>query len=150
MSIGRISNHSADTKSDAPRCIDDQLGRASDRFFGEGFTLVRHELTRTAHSNNRIDFTISATYPDDWSRKNGRSQKPHLSSVDAMVLTAQMIEEYLNHNESTHGTTTLWISHCSLRPGQQPVDVSRPLQASMEIEGSSDFRWGWVMCGAAW
>lgn len=114
--------------------IDHQLGDSSNRFFGEGFARVRHELTWMSGDQDRSDFAINALYPDDWSRKNGQNQSPHLASVDAMVLTARMIEEHLRHRPEAGDAGSHWISHCSLRPGREAVDVSETLRASLSVE----------------
>ncbi|WP_180342719.1 AvrD family protein [Auritidibacter ignavus] len=131
MSIDSPIIHSPEMQSIRARTIDWQLGAASERFFGEGFTRVRHDVRPTNVGSERAEFLINAHYPDDWSRKGDENQHAHLASVDAMVLAARMAEHYLQSIGVE--VANCWISHCTLDPGKEVVDVSGPLSVSLEV-----------------
>ena len=118
------------------RSIDSQLGEASDRFFGEGFTRVKHRVKPTHASAELTKFDISSEYPDDWSRKGKQNQGAHLASVDAMVLSARMAEHHLRTAVDGIDVAACWISYCALEPGNEAVDVSRPLTASLDASAN--------------
>jgi len=79
--------------------IDDLLGPAKQRFFGDGYKRVDHRLTgllsRVDERDRHIVSAAAAVgYPPDWSTKSGSNSelRPHLSTVDALVFAAQLGE----------------------------------------------------------
>lgn len=139
MSIDSPVTHSPERQSIRARTIEPQLGAASERFFGEGFTRVRHDVRPTNVGSERAEFLIIAHYPDDWSRKGDENQHAHFASADAMVLAARMAEHYLQ--SAGMEVANCWISHCTLDPGKEAVDVSGPLSAYLEGRQASTVRW---------
>ena len=113
--------------------IDNQLGDAQDRYFGLGFLRVEHTVASHTLSKHRGLFEVAASYPLDWSKKNQKPQTAHLSSVDALVLTARVVELWLQHQGLARRVAGAWFSKCELRPGRTPVDVSQPLIASLDV-----------------
>src|SRR4051812_37508327 len=81
--------------------IDTHLGAASARFFGEGFKRVAHEVTGLVITGRPglgcLTARAQILYPRDWSSKSHGALRPHLSSVDALVLAAQLAEAHLVH-----------------------------------------------------
>lgn len=75
--------------------IDDHLGPAALRFFGEGYRRTRPQLRGLAVTHEGTTSTLSAwgaiTLPDDWSVKDGEHQRPHLATTDVIALTAQAV-----------------------------------------------------------
>ena len=113
--------------------IDNQLGDAQDRYFGLGFLRVEHTVASHTLSKHRGLFEVAASYPLDWSKKNQKPQTAHLSSVDALVLTARVVELWLQHQGLARRVAGAWFSKCELRPGRTPVDVSQPLIARLDV-----------------
>lgn len=82
------------------RSVDDVLGPRSRRFFGEGYKRAEHEIrdvtvTGGPGQATRADATVRVRYPSDWSRKGDKDQRPHLSTVDVLVIGAQLCEVLL-------------------------------------------------------
>src|SRR5262249_53707404 len=82
-------------------CIDDLLGSAAQRFFGDGHRRISQLLRDiTVHSDgaggHRVLGCASVSYPPDWSVKNSAAElRPHLSTIDALLLSVALGECYL-------------------------------------------------------
>jgi hypothetical protein len=105
--------------------IDELLGDAKTRFFGAGFRMVRQELfdisvdtvERTACGSGTIQ------YPAAWSTKKTRELKPHLSSLDALMIGAGLAEVYLRSAFAIEGSAAdrMWLTRCTLKAGSNPT-----------------------------
>jgi hypothetical protein len=111
--------------------VDDYLGPRQDRFFGEGFKRVVHDITdlevRTVNGHGDARAQASLSYPADWSRKSSAVLRPHLSTIDALVLATQISEAYLTH---TYGLDSaerrrMWLAGVEIRAGQVPQENLR-------------------------
>lgn len=89
---------SATTPATAPfrrDSIDDHLGSAARRFFGAGFRRVAYDVGAVTidvatDGRTRLSTSVGVRYPQDWSRKATRDLRPHFSTVDAIVLGADL------------------------------------------------------------
>lgn len=109
--------------------VDDYLGPAELRFFGGGFRRVRQRLddirVAVRPEAARASARACVRYPPDWSAKStGRPLRPHLSSIDALVLGAQLAEILLAH---TYGLdagarSRMWLRQLDLRAGVRPQE----------------------------
>jgi len=77
--------------------IDHHLGPARGRYFGEGFKRVDHALTDLRIGGGSVAARATLTYPADWSRKSSGSLRPHLSSIDGLVIAVELADAYLTH-----------------------------------------------------
>ncbi len=107
--------------------IDDQLGPRNQRFFGSGFKRVKHDITDATVEPNPDRLTARAhlSYPTDWSAKSATTQlTPHLSSLDAAVLAAQLAELHLTtmHGLDAQQRRALWIRRLSIKAGAAPQE----------------------------
>jgi len=81
--------------------IDDCLGDESTRFFGAGHRRARHTVrdvtvVPAGRGDGAVTATVDVTYPADWSKKvDGVDIRPHLSSIDTLLLGVQLCEAYL-------------------------------------------------------
>jgi hypothetical protein len=81
--------------------IDDHLGPSEQRFFGRGFRRVGYDvgelrLTCGADGTVRAASSVGVSYPADWSKKSaGTDLLPHFSTVDGLVVAAQLAEACL-------------------------------------------------------
>ncbi|MCZ4605915.1 AvrD family protein [Streptomyces sp. Lzd4kr] len=81
--------------------VDHHLGPAEQRFFGRGFRRVGYDigelrLTRGADGTVRAASSVGVSYPADWSKKAaGTDLRPHFSTVDGLVVAAQLAEACL-------------------------------------------------------
>jgi hypothetical protein len=83
--------------------VDDILGRRDTRFFGEGFKRVRQRLSRIdirptrAGTPGTVQAAAGIDIPGLWSQKGVVTQVPHLSTIDAMLLSGRLTGLYLAH-----------------------------------------------------
>jgi len=113
--------------------IDDHLGPAQGRFFGHGFKRVAHSVRDVEIRRGAITATAGLAYPDDWSRKSSGSLRPHLSSVDALVLAVQLAEAHLTHTLRLDlgQRRRTWVRSFDMRGGRVPQEdlAALPVQA---------------------
>ncbi|MDQ0708997.1 hypothetical protein QFZ52_001649 [Arthrobacter woluwensis] len=121
--------------------LDDELGPAEDRYFGGGYRQVEHELTEAGDGDGRR-WRGRVTYPARWSvGADGRSRRPHLSSVDAVVLPmAALAGNPSRWAAAAHAEARFWIRTVKIRAGSEPwsrlADVPVTLETSRRsVEG---------------
>ncbi len=98
--------------------LDRYLGEASERYFGSGYRRVRYDLRRRA--DRAFSGSASIGYPADWSvDAEGHQRTPHLSSIDAIVLSALMLERTVTAAEAPR-IESQFVSSVDLRAGSSP------------------------------
>ncbi|MCA1217618.1 AvrD family protein [Streptomyces sp. 8L] len=112
--------------------ISDYLGAPERRFFGEGYKRSRHRLTDVrppqpddaASELPRLSATAQVDYPSDWSRKGDTDQRPHLSTVDVLLLGAQLAEALLTSHLglTERELATVWLARVRIKAGNRPVE----------------------------
>ncbi|MFJ9565173.1 AvrD family protein [Streptomyces fuscichromogenes] len=109
--------------------VDDCLGPAEHRFFGNGYRRVRQRLDDIRvvglPETTEVRAQASVRYPPDWSAKGAGAQLvPHLSSIDALVLGAQLAEILLGHayGLDADARSRMWLREVRLRAGGRPQE----------------------------
>ena len=104
--------------------IDDCLGQAAKRYFGEGFKKVTQQVTDVsvglADGTGFVHAKASLDYPADWSQKSdGVMLQPHMSSVDVLLIGIQLCELYLTHAYSLGPAQRrkMWLRRFTMRAG---------------------------------
>jgi hypothetical protein len=104
--------------------IDEILGPNTHRFFGQGFRRVSHQIRdiEIAHRDGRgrLTATGSIAYPGDWSVKATAGElRPHLSSIDALVLSVQLSELYISarYGLDDGHRRKMWLRGFTMRAG---------------------------------
>ncbi|MEC4017864.1 AvrD family protein [Streptomyces sp. H27-D2] len=108
--------------------LDACLGPGDSRFFGSGYKRVGQHLRHiVADGSTEPGGTVAAraalSYPLDWSRKaDGRELRPHLSSIDALVLAASLAEIHLNAARGLRPgqQRRTWLRSADVRAGARP------------------------------
>jgi avirulence D protein (AvrD) len=117
--------------------IDRYLGPAETRFFGSGYRRVGYRLgpSRVAGpATSRFDAAVIC--PPDWSRKSGVAQRPHLSTLDALILSAEAAGRQL-------GAHTGRLRAIEIRAGSEPFEdeLDRvPVESSLASQAGGDLR----------
>ncbi|ASW53295.1 AvrD family protein [Plantactinospora sp. KBS50] len=131
------------TRLRAPRSIDDYLGPGEDRFFGGGYRRVSQHLEALTLVSDGTAVTAAGTarvrYPPDWSRKSaGRVLRPHLSSVDALVLAVALAEAGLTraHGFGPRQRGRSWLRAVTMRAGRQPDEALAGIPVSAVVAPS--------------
>ncbi|WP_149182788.1 AvrD family protein [Streptomyces sp. TRM49041] len=102
--------------------VDDFLGDRQNRFFGEGFKRVTQDLTEITVRPGaaRIDATAGIRIPGTWSRKGQAHQRPHLSTIDAMVFGARLTGLYAAHTHGLSADDPFLVRSVSIKAGTSP------------------------------
>ncbi len=134
------------------RSIEDYLGSGEQRFFGKGYRRADYRIgdlsvTAGGELDAGVRGKVSVAYPSDWSTKGDQIDlRPHLSSIDTLVIGAQLSELYLAHvydfDESMR--RDMRLRKVTLRAGSAPqedlVDISlgAKLRTTRVLEGDGD------------
>ncbi|GAB2774808.1 AvrD family protein [Streptomyces daliensis] len=122
------------------RTVDDFLGAREGRFFGEGFKRVHHALTDIAVEDGTITATAGLEIPGSWSRKGETTQRPHLSTIDVMLLGAQLTGLYAAHAGRLGPGTPFAVRSCVIKAGRKPQedDLDTFAVSGRVVEGPAD------------
>ncbi|GAA1912221.1 AvrD family protein [Streptomyces durmitorensis] len=108
--------------------LDSCLGPGSSRFFGSGYKRVTQSLKNittdgSAEPGGFITARGTLAYPSDWSRKTGAGElRPHLSSIDALVLAANLAETHIGRafGLGPAERRRIWLRRADVRAGSTP------------------------------
>lgn len=135
-----------------PRTLESVLGPSHGRFFGEGYRGVRHKLhiAPAGTEGENVGWLAQVTYPTGWSRdEDGKSRRPHLSTVDAVVLPLMALSSLGRRDDAATKYERAYVSRIDLRAGDVPwldldaVPVSlhrEESEAPMQGRGVQRFR----------
>ena len=109
--------------------VDEALGPAETRFFGHGYRRVTYDFgpltCRYTSATETANTTVRLTYPSNWSKKEpSRLQRPHLSSLDAIVIGAQIADALLTHwfRLDGAGRSAAWVKEIFIKAGTAPQE----------------------------
>ncbi|MBL0888363.1 AvrD family protein [Myceligenerans indicum] len=117
--------------------VDDYLGPAEGRFFGAGYRRSELDLSGTAARHDGVTGQLSVTYPQDWSRKKvGVDLRPHLSTVDGLVVAAQLTEALLTlrHGLTPSQRTRMRLVKVTIQAGTEPDEDLGALPVAAELK----------------
>ncbi|GAB7103047.1 AvrD family protein [Streptomyces phaeofaciens JCM 4814] len=127
--------------------VDDVLGERHTRFFGEGFKRVSYSLaditvvpdaTGTGDatgttgstgaagspgaegSTGQVHATVGIHLPDTWSRKGETLQRPHLSTLDGMIVAARLTGVYVAHARRLPADARFRVRGLRIKAGNAP------------------------------
>ena len=127
--------------------IDQLLGSSQSRYFGAGFRQVRQHI-RDVHLDRRgVRATAQIVYPAAWSTKKNRELQPHLSSIDALAVGAQLCEAYVRAAYGVEGAAAdrTWVRRIVLKSSNVPTLELDAVPAVFELvktEAAPDARCG--------
>ncbi len=100
--------------------IDDYLGKSANRFFGYGYKRVTYNISDVIFGVNVINATVGIDYPQDWSiKKKQLKLKPHLSSIDVLLLSTHLAGRIL---AKTYGGVDRYsLTQISINAGKKPL-----------------------------
>ncbi|MGW5197425.1 AvrD family protein [Streptomyces spiralis] len=121
--------------------IDDYLGPGETRFFSRGYQRAGYrvralDVAPPGSAEPGVRGTLDLDYPADWSRKkDGTDLRPHLSTVDALVLGVQLAELQLTqaYGLSPADRRTVRLSKVVLRAGIEPQEDLRDVPLSARL-----------------
>ncbi|WP_431044503.1 AvrD family protein [Streptomyces sp. P1-3] len=129
--------------------LDACLGPQESRFFGAGYKRVGQYLRHIVADGStapgaEVNAWASLSYPRDWSRKSSaRELRPHVSSIDVLVLAASLAEVHLNtgHRLTPEQQRRTWLRSVDIRASNRPHEdlTDFPVRARLvatESEGA--------------
>ncbi|MFI8518807.1 AvrD family protein [Streptomyces sp. NPDC085481] len=128
------------------KSIDDYLGPSETRFFSRGYQRaeyrVRNVIVTPAEAPDAgVRATVDVGYPADWSRKkDGTDLRPHLSTVDALVLGVQLAELHLAHGYGLDAAarTRMRLHKVVLRAGGAPQEELADIPLAARLVRTED------------
>jgi hypothetical protein len=118
--------------------IDDFLGDSSTRYFGAGFRHVSHRIhdVRVDSAARAATALVDVRYPTAWSRKRNRELQPHLSSIDALTVAADLADLHLRcaYGFDANGAARCWLRGCVLKAASTPTTDLRRVPVSSSLE----------------
>lgn len=116
--------------------VDDYLGPADERFFGAGYRRSEIDLHGIEVGPDGAAGTLAVGYPSDWSRKKvGIDLRPHLSTVDGILVAVQLTDALLTSRLglSAAERTVVALTRVVVRAGTAPDEDlgSLPVQATV-------------------
>ena len=124
--------------------VDDHLGPGANRFFSAGYRRVGYTFgpvvadVRSEH-DARVTTHVGLTYPADWSTKlAGTDLRPHLSTIDAILLGVQLAELCVvrTFRLDAEAHRALWIRRVRIRAGQRPEEDLSELPLEGRLAGT--------------
>ncbi len=125
------------------RSVDDYLGPREQRFFGSGYRRVDCYIGDISvapenASGTHVQGVASIVYPYDWSTKRDQIDLcPHFSSIDALVISAQLSEICLTHayGFDDNMRRDMRLRKVTLRAGSTPQQDLKniPLAANLQM-----------------
>lgn len=131
--------------------VDDILGPAEKRFFGRGFRRVGYDVselrTGCADGVPWASASVDVSYPSDWSRKAvGTDLRPHFSTIDALVLGAQLAEHcLLSPGQTPEILAAGWLRKVRITAGSKPQEDLVGLKATARRKSVQPIEPGWAV-----
>jgi avirulence D protein (AvrD) len=126
--------------------VDDFLGPAEKRFFASGYRRVDYEFGEVVVDRTGVATSLRLSYPADWSKKAAAkgALPPHLSTVDAILLGAQLTELCLtvNYGLSVAQRQLIWLQDIRIRAGSTPDEMLDQVPATASLAQTVDHAGG--------
>ncbi len=126
--------------------VDDFLGPAEKRFFASGYRRVDYGFGEVGVDRTGIATTLRLGYPADWSKKAAAkgALPPHLSTVDGILLGAQLTELCLT---ATYRLTAaqrqlIWLQDIRIRAGSTPDEMLDQVPATATLAETVNYPGG--------
>ncbi|MEV4144918.1 AvrD family protein [Amycolatopsis sp. NPDC049691] len=125
------------------KAVDDHLGPGAKRFFSAGYRRVGYRFgpvvadVRSEHDTT-VTTHVGLSYPGDWSKKADGDLRPHLSTIDAIVLGVQLAEACVVRAFRLDGEAhrTLWVRRVRIRAGRAPEEDLTELPLEGRLTGT--------------
>lgn len=110
--------------------VDHLLGPCTARYFGTGYQRVAHQISNLminphgGADGGTVEAVASVRYPADWSRKRSGDLRPHLSTIDALLVAVQLSEAYLlrSFDLGPDLRGRMWLRRFAMRAGSTPLE----------------------------
>ncbi len=120
--------------------VDDVLGAPEGRFFGAGYRRIAQRLDVIQVRDGYASATARVSCPPDWSTKRGVRQDAHLSTLDALSISAKLAVRALALQAGGAGPA-LHVRRISLRAGRAPVADLDQVPVGSQMIRQPDSSW---------
>lgn len=125
--------------------IEDYLGPAETRFFGAGYRRALYDYSPLTFDGRSVTGVLGVEYPTDWSRKKaGSDLRPHLSTVDTMLVGAQLADALLcltrglDDDARARSRITGLVLQAGTRPEEDLDSISLSASVKRSVPGPQD------------
>lgn len=122
------------------KTVDEYLGPGEKRFFAAGYRRVGHRFGAVEiEATGEMRTEVSLEYPGNWSKRAAGDLRPHLSTIDAILLGAAMGEAYLIHalRPSADDRRRMWIRSMTIKAGRNPHEELAALPVRTTLVSSA-------------
>lgn len=108
---------------------DDILGDFEKRYFGAGHKRTNYYL-KDGGEYGRAELT----HVNSWSEKNGCSLKPHLSTIDGIILSAMYVEKYMIDKRKFDSLNDMFLYSFEIKSGTCAIEDLKEITLKIRSE----------------
>lgn len=113
--------------------IDGILGDFENRYFGAGHKRTGYQMDELCPGQDSCVHTSARIQQNDgWSQKDGCQMKPHVSTVDGIILSVMLAEKYLAKQYPNVVLQELFLSAFEIKAGTKPIEDLNDIFCSLE------------------
>lgn len=120
--------------------IDELLGNYEKRYFGAGHKRTVYYMNRFLQKEGERTYSSAEIENSNgtWSEKAGIEQKPHLSTIDGIVLAVMFAERYMQEYLGESEIEKLFLASFEIKAGISPIENLKDIRLSMKVPEVSD------------
>lgn len=109
---------------------DEILGDYETRYFGAGHKRTNYRL----RGNEFVESKAEVYQTAGWSEKDGCQMKPHLSTIDGVILAVMYVEKYMQERCSQIILNNMFLYSFEIKAGAAPVEDLTDITLNMKKE----------------
>lgn len=115
--------------------IDELLGNYEKRYFGAGHKRTLYYMNRFLQREGERTYSSAEIENSNgtWSEKSGIEQKPHLSTIDGIVLATMFAERYMREYLREIEIEKLFLASFEIKAGVSPIEDLKDIRLSMKV-----------------
>lgn len=113
--------------------IDGILGDFEKRYFGAGHKRTGYQMNEPRLGyDNCVHTRARIRQNDGWSQKDGCQMKPHVSTVDGVILSVMLVEKYLAKQYPDLLLQELFLAAFEIKAGIKPIEDLNNISCSLK------------------
>ncbi len=108
--------------------VDKILGEYETRYFGKGHKKTRYYMDEITSDNFLFISNAKIDYQGLWSEKSGVQLTPHLSTIDAMILSILCTEKYFISKYEDLNIEKLFLTRFEIKAGSKPIENTEEIK----------------------
>lgn len=108
-------------KTKPKNTVDDFLGIKNHRYFGSGYKRISYSLKNYSFDSKNVKAQLKVNWPQKWSHKSGVETVPHIGSLEAFSISAQLCEIFFCTccDFSLNQISKIWIREFVIKSGHR-------------------------------